>query len=216
MTGFSGDTASPTKKGLVASERDEELRTQFLNDLAPLLCTPARLVFLDECGFNTSLTRLYGRAPSHQRALGRVPRNWGKNQSLMCAMQCSGPFAPLIVEGAVNGDVFEWYVREVLCPALTPGQVVILDNLSAHHRDGVRTLIEACGCTLLFLPPYSPDFNPIEMMFSKLKAWIRAGECREVNVLIQAVWDGLSAVTLQDIFGWITHAHPKAFLCQML
>ncbi|RJF75313.1 IS630 family transposase [Deinococcus cavernae] len=216
MTGYSGDTASPTKKGLIASERDEELRAQFLNDLQPYLHTPARLVFVDECGFNTSLTRLYGRAPSHRRAVGRVPRNWGKNHTLICGLQCSGPIAPLVVEGSVNGAVFEWYVREVLCPALTPGQVIVLDNLSAHHRDEVRTLIEERGCTLLFLSPYSPDFNPIEMMFSKLKAWIRAGEYREVKTLIQAIWNGLLNVTLRDIFGWMTHAHPETFLCQML
>lgn len=208
--------ASGIKKTLVASERNEELRTQFLNDLAPMLYTPARLVFLDECGFNTSLTRLYGRAPSNRRAVGRVPRNWGKNQTLICAMQWSGPFAPLMVEGSVNGDVFIWYVREELCPALTPGQVVVLDNLSAHHREEVGQLVEERGCTLLFLPPYSPDFNPIEMMFSKLKAWIRAGGFREVEALIQAVWEGLSRVSLRDILGWITHAHDTPFLCQML
>ena len=213
---FFSATTSRIKKTLVASERNEERRAQFLNDLAPLLATPARLIFLDECGFNTSLTRLYGRAPSNQRAVGRVPRNWGKNQTLICALQCSGPLAPLVVEGAVNGDAFEWYIREELCPALTPGQVIVLDNLSAHHRDEVRTLIEERGCTLLFLPPYSPDFNPIEMMFSKLKAWIRAGEYREVGALVQAIGEGLSAVTFRDIFGWITHTHSQAFLCQML
>lgn len=213
---FSSVTTSRIKKTLVASERSEELRSQFQNEIASLLLSPARLVFLDECGFNTALTRLYGRAPSSQRAMGRTPRNWGTNQTLICAMQCSGATAPLVVEGSVNGVVFEWYVREVLGPTLTPGQVVVLDNLSAHHREGVRTLIEERGCTLLFLPPYSPDFNPIEMMFSKLKAWIRAGEFREVETLIQAIWDGLAAVSLRDIFGWITHAHPGAFLCQML
>lgn len=208
--------ASPTKKTLVASERNEELRSQFLNDLQPYLQTPARLVFLDECGFHTALTRLYGRAPSHQRAVGRAPRNWGTNQTLICAMQCSGPVAPLVVDGSVNGDVFAWYVREELCPALTPGQVVVLDNLSSHHREEVRELIEERGCTLLFLPPYSPDFNPIEMLFSKVKAWVRSGDFREVETLIQAIWDGLSKVSLRDVFGWMTHAHYTPFLCQML
>lgn len=131
-------------------------------------------------------------------------------------MQCSGATAPLVVDGSVNGDVFEWYVREILCPTLTPGQVVVLDNLSAHHREAVKTLIEMRGCTLLFLPPYSPDFNPIEMMFSKLKAWIRAGEFREVGALIHGIGNALSAVTTQDISAWMTHAYPGIFLCQML
>jgi transposase len=187
-----------------------------VNDLAPYLNAPTRVVFLDECGFHTALTRRYGRAPSDERAVGQVPRNWGKNQTLICAMQCSGPVAPVVIEGAVNGDVFEWYVRELLCPVLTPGQVVILDNLSAHHRDEVQHLIEERDCTLLFLPSYSPDFNPIEMMFSKLKAWVRKGNWRNVTSLIQAIGDALSAVSLRDIYGWFTHAHPTPFLCQML
>ncbi|THF68907.1 hypothetical protein E7T06_14130 [Deinococcus sp. Arct2-2] len=99
---------------MVAQERNEELRTQFLNDLAPYLNAPTRVVFLDECGFHTALTKRYGRAPSDERAVGQVPRNWGKNQTLICAMQCSGPVAPVVIEGAVNGDVFEWYIRELL------------------------------------------------------------------------------------------------------
>ncbi|QII20354.1 IS630 family transposase [Deinococcus wulumuqiensis R12] len=207
---------SPIKKTLVASERNEELRTQFQGDISAVLPTPAKLVFLDECGFNTALTRLYGRAPSHQRATGQTPRNWGKNQTLICALQASGPFAPLVIEGAVNGTIFEWYIREVLCPALTPGQVVVLDNLSAHHRASVKQLIEERGCTLLFLPPYSPDFNPIEMMFSKLKALIRAGQWREVHLLIEAIGLALSQVSLKDIFGWFTHVYRSISFCQML
>ena len=182
----------------------------------PYLQTPARLVFLDESGFNTAMTRGSGRAHRTRRAICSVPRNWGRNHTLVCALQASGPFAPLILEGAVNGVSFEWSVRELLCPALTPGQVVVLDNLSAHHRASVRTHIEARGCVVLFLPPYSSDFNPIEQMFSKVKARVRAGEWREVSALLQGISNALDAVSLRDVFGWFTHVFPDIFLCQML
>lgn len=158
------------------------------------------------------MTRGYARAPSHQRAVGRAPRNWGKNQTLICAMRLTGPTAPFVLEGAVNGDIFVWYIREILGPSLVPGQVVVLDNLSAHRRAEVQELIEERGCTLLFLPPYSPDFNPIELMFSKLKALVRAGEWREVMVLIEGIGKALAAVTRSDIRGWIRHALPRVFL----
>lgn len=142
------------KKTLVARERREERRLAFLNELAPYLQAPTQLVFLDESGFNTAMTRLYARARSNLRAVGQVARNHGLNQTLICGLRLAGPLAPLVIPGAVNGDTFEWYVREHLCPALEPGQVVVMDNLSSHHRASVRTLIEARGCTLLFLSPY--------------------------------------------------------------
>lgn len=208
--------ALPTKKTRVASERSEERRGQFLNDLTPYFQTPARLVFLDESGFNTAMTRPYGRAHRARWVRCAVPRNWGRNQTLVCALQVTGPFAPLVVEGAVNGSVFEWDVREVLCPSLTPGQVVVLDNLSAHHRASVRTRIEAQGCSVVFLPPYSPDLNLIEMLFSKVKALVRAGEWRDVPALLHSIWAALDTVTLRDVFGWFTHAFPNIFLGQML
>ncbi|WP_342744569.1 transposase [Deinococcus hopiensis] len=164
-----------------------------------------------ESGFHTAMTRGYGRAHHTRRAVASVPRNWGRNQTLVCALQASGPFAPLILDGAVNGVSFEWYVRESLFPALTPGQVVVLDNLSAHHRAPIRTHIEARGCMVLFLPPYSPDFNPTQGMFSKVKALVRAREWRDRTALLQGVWDALNAVSLRDVFGWFTHAFPEIF-----
>lgn len=158
------------------------------------------------------MSRGYARAPSDQRAWGRVPRNHGRNQTLICALQRTGPLAPLVMTGAVNGPSFEWYVRELLCPALLPGQVVIMDNLSSHHRASVRTLIEARGCRLLFLPPYSPDLNPIELMFSKVKAWVRAGSWRTMDEVLSAIWAALAAVTSQEAAAWLKHAHPSASL----
>lgn len=166
-------------------------------------------MFVDESGFNTAMARGYARAPSDQRAWGRVPRNHGRNQTLICALQCTGPLAPLVITGAVNGPSFEGYVRELLCPALQPGQVVIMDNLSSHHRASVRTLIEARGCRLLFLPPYSPDLNPIELMFSKVKARVRAGSWRTVDALLSAIWAALAVVTHQEVAAWLRHAHPS-------
>ena len=97
------------------------------------------------------MTRGYARAPSASRAVGQVTRNYGKNHTLICALSLAGPVAPLIFEGAVNGELFEWYVRDQLCPSLIPGQLVVMDNLSSHHRASIRTLIEAQGCTLLYL-----------------------------------------------------------------
>lgn len=204
--------ASRIKKTLVARERREEQRTLFLNDLAPYLLRPADLVFLDESGFHTAMTRGYARAPSDQRAVGVVPRNHGLNYTLICTLTLAGPQAQLVMNGAVNGTNFEWYVREILCPTLRSGQVIVLDNLSSHHRASVRTLIEACGCTVLYLSSYSPDFNPIELMFSKVKALVRRGAWRLVDELIQAVFAALDAVTLTDIHGWFKHAHPSVSL----
>ena len=158
------------------------------------------------------MSRGYARAPSHQRAIGVVPRNHGINHTLICTLTLAGPQAALVMNGAVNGVNFEWYVRELLCPTLRAGQVVVLDNLSSHHRASVRTLIEACGCTVLYLSSYSPDFNPIEMMFSKIKARVRSGAWRLVDDLIQAIFSALQAVTLNDSRGWFKHAHPAMSL----
>lgn len=153
----------------------------------PLLQHPEQLVFFDESGFNTAMTRGYARAPSHLRAVGRVARNHGLNYTLLCGVSLTGPLAALVIDRPLNGEIFEWYVRHELCPALHAGQVVVLDNLSSHHRAAVKTLVEARGCSVLYLPPYSPDFNPIEMMFSKLKAWIRGQQ----PTTVQALFDQL-------------------------
>ena len=114
--------------------------------------------------------------------------------------------------GAVNGEHLRVYVREQLCPALEPGQVVVMDNLSSHHRTLIRTLIEARGCTLLYLSPYSPDFNPTSMMFSKLQALVRGGGWSTVDTSVDAIGRALQAVTPFDTFGWFKHAHPYMFL----
>lgn len=158
------------------------------------------------------MTRGYARAPRHLRAVCAVPRNHGQNQSLICALSLAGPMAPLVIDGPLNGEVFEWYVREELCPALTAGQVVVLDNLSSHHRKSIRTLIEAQGCTLLYLSPYSPDLNPIELLFSKLKALVRGDAPRTVQNVIERIGSALQTIMPKEIQGWFRHAHPRILL----
>lgn len=158
------------------------------------------------------MTRGYARAPSHQRAVGIVPRNHGTNYTLICALSVAGPLAPLLLDGAVTGESFEYYVRHDLGPQLRAGQVVIMDNLSSHHRAAIRTLIEAQGCTLLYLPPYSPDFNPIEWLFSQLKARVRRDARRTVQTLFHAIGDALRAVSGQSVRHWFA----RAFFAQLL
>ena len=127
-----------------------------------------RLVVVDESGSNIALTPLYARAPKGERAHGSVPRNRGKNTTLLASLSLTGVGASMIIEGAVNTQIFEAYVEEILAPSLSAGQIVVLDNLSVHKGARVRQLIEARGCKLLFLPPYSPDCSPIEETFSKV------------------------------------------------
>lgn len=151
------------------------------------------------------MTRTHARCPRGQRAVDAVPRNRGKNLTLLCALSLSGPQAELVVEGGVNGDVFVTYVREVLTPVLREGQVVVMDNLGAHHHSEVQELLEATGALLVFLPPYSPDLNPIELMFSKLKAAMRALAERTKQGVLNALRIALDAVTTSDAQGWFQH-----------
>ena len=167
---------------------------------------PQRFVFVDESGTHTSLTRLYAWAPHDQRAHGQVPHNWGKNTTLVAALSPAGLRAPWTMEGAIDTPAFERYVRDVLGPTLQPGQVVILDNLSVHKAASIRTAIEARGCDRLFLPPYSPDFTPIEQAFSKVKALLRGLGARTREALLEALGTVVSAVTPDDALGWFAHA----------
>ncbi|WP_344870074.1 IS630 family transposase [Deinococcus aetherius] len=166
---------------------------------------PADLLYLDESGFQTNMTRTHARCPRGQRATDTVPRNRGKTLTLLCALTLAGPTAPLVVEGGVNGNVFVTYVQQVLVPVLRPGQVVVLDNLGAHLRPKVRALVEATGALLVYLPPYSPDLNPIEFMFSKLKAAMRTLAARTSEGVLDALRQALDTVTPSDAHGWFQH-----------
>jgi transposase len=163
------------------------------------------LVFVDECGTHTSMMRLRARAPRGERAYGRVPRNRGKNTTLLASMTSSGMGPCLAVEGSTTKAVFEAYVERVLLPSLSPGRVVVMDNLAAHKGERVRELIEGRGCSLLFLPPYSPDFSPIEEAFSKVKARLRRAAARTRAALVEAIGQALDAVTAKDARGWFAH-----------
>ena len=173
---------------------------------------PQQFVFVDESGTHTSLTRLYAWAPHDQRAHGQVPRNWGKNTTLVAGLTLHGLVAPWTVEGAMTSAAFEVYVREILVPLLQPGDVVVVDNLSVHKALPIRQAIEARGATLIFLPPYSPDFSPVEGAFGKIKAVLRRLGARTRDALLDAIAQALNTVTPDDALGWFTHAGYRPLL----
>lgn len=160
---------------------------------------------MDECGSNVGLAPLRARAPKGERAFGKAPRNRGKNTTLLASMSAGGMGPSLAVEGGTTKAVFEAYVSRVLAPLLSPGQVVVMDNLSAHKGDRVRELVEERGCEVLFLPSYSPDFSPIEEAFSKLKALLRRAQARTKEALVEAIGRALDAITSEDAKGWFAH-----------
>ena len=167
---------------------------------------PARLVFVDECGTHTSMTRRKARAARGERAHGAVPRNRGPVTTLLAGVSLAGMSPAMTVEGGTDTAVFATYLEHFLLPALEPGQVVVVDNVGAHKPDRIRELIEAAGCRLVFLPAYSPDLSPIEEAFSKLKALIRAAAARTRAALDAAIAAALEAVTAADAVGWFAHA----------
>jgi transposase len=155
---------------------------------------PSRLVFIDETWAKTNMTRAYGRAPRGERVVEYVPHGHWKTTTFLAALRLNGLAAPLVVDGAINGEIFLAYVQQHLAPTLQPQDLVVMDNLSSHKRQGVREAIEAVGASLLYLPPYSPDFNPIEQVFAKLKALLRKYGERTMD----ALWRRLG--TLLDCF----------------
>lgn len=191
------------KKQLRASEQDPERRDAWWQEMMEI--DPRRLVFVDETGNNITLTPRYGRAPRGQRCAGQVPRNWGKNTTLMAAMTLAGIQTAAVIEGAMDRPVFDQFVEQFLVPSLRPGQLVVWDNLSVHKSARARDLIEAVGCQVVFLPPYSPDFNPIELAFSKLKTAVRRAKQRTVPGLWNAIGIGLNQITARDAGGWFQH-----------
>jgi len=166
---------------------------------------PGRLVFVDEMGTHTSLAPLYAYAPIGERAFFEIPRNRGKNTTLLTSMTTEGMGPSMAVEGATTSRVFETYVERVLAPALRPGQVVVMDNLGAHRPKRVRELIEARVCELLYLPSYSPDLNPIEQALSKIKHLLRKIAARTKEALIEAMGRALAAVSARDVRGFFVH-----------
>ena len=163
------------------------------------------MVFVDESGSNLALAPRYGWAPKGQRAWGQAPTNRGKNTTLLAAMSAEGLLTTMTVEGAADTEAFLLYLDKFLCPALRPGKTVLMDNLRVHKAEAVRERIEARSCRLVFLPRYSPDFNPIEGAFSKLKAFLRRVQARTREALEAAIGAGLQTITAQDARGWFEH-----------
>jgi transposase len=191
------------KKSVVATERDEHKRSAFRQRLKGV--DPKRLLFVDESSTNIALTPRYGRAPKGERARGRAPRNWGKNVTLISSIGSEGMGPSMSIEGPSDTDSFGIYVREILAPNLKTGQIVLMDNLSVHKGKWVRELIEDKGCQLWFLPPYSPDFNPIEEAFSKVKTLLRRAQARVLEALFEATEEALLAISAQDAHGYFEH-----------
>jgi transposase len=164
-----------------------------------------RLVFVDEMGTNVSLSPIYAWSRKGERAFGSAPRNRGKNVTLLASITAGGLGPCLAVEGATTREVFEAYLERVLAPSLKPGQMVVMDNLAAHKGGRVKEIIEGRGCEVLYLPPYSPDFNPIEQAFSKVKGLLRRAQARTRQALIEAMGEALSAVSARDVRGFFGH-----------
>jgi len=164
-----------------------------------------RLIFIDETWAKTNMTRLRGRAPRGQRLIGKTPHGHWKTTTLIAALGIEGVRCSTVVDGAVNRDVFEAFVEQVLVPELREGDVVVLDNLSSHKSARTRELIEAAGARLVFLPPYSPDLNPIEMVFAKVKQLLRSLACRTKDALWNAMQSVLDQVTPSDAANCFKH-----------
>ncbi len=191
------------KKTLGATERDEHARAAYREQVAQ---QPAdAYVIIDECGSNINLTPIYARAPKGERALGSVPRNTEQNTTLIASLTTQGMGPAMLLEGSTATAAFAVYVERMLAPALVPGQIVVMDNLSAHKHARIRRVIEARSCTVQYLPAYSPDLSPIEEAFSKLKALLRRAEARTREALHDAIARVLDQITAQDAQGYFAH-----------
>jgi transposase len=167
------------------------------------------LVFVDESGTHISMDRQRSRAPRGERAYGRVPKNRGKNLTLIASMSLEGMGESMCIKGATDAEAFELYIEHFLAPSLGEGQVVVMDNLGAHRPKRIRELIEARGAQLVFVPSYSPDLNPIEQAFSKIKSILSKLGARTHEALLEAMGEALCKVTPADAAGWFEHCGYK-------
>jgi transposase len=188
------------KKTLGATERDEEARSAFRERLRGV--DPERLLFVDESSTNIALVPRYARAPKGRRAFGKAPRNWGTNVTLISSITTEGMGPSMSIQGSSDTDSFGLYMRNVLAPRLRSGQIVLMDNLSGHKAGWVRDLVEQKGCQLWLLPSYSPDLNPIEEAFSKVKNLIRKAKARTLEALFAVTGRALEAVSEEDARGF--------------
>ncbi len=196
------------KKTLHATEREQDddvrkARTAYLKR-QPTMKAP-RLIFIDETGAQLNMTRTYARAPKGMRAEGTKPGNPGKGMSVIGALAMKGMVTAMMIDEAVDGDIFKTFVEQLLVPALKPGDTVLMDNLSVHQVQGIEEAIHAAGAHLQYLPPYSPELSPIEHGWSKLKASLRSLGARTSNAMQKALKISLEAITESDARGWFKH-----------
>jgi transposase len=204
---FSPVTASPSKKTVHAAEQDRpdvKAAREAWRASQPSLAAE-QLVFLDETGVSTNMARLRGRAPEGERLVGKVPHGHWNITTFIAALRCDGITAPMVTDGAMNGAIFLAYVRHFLLPTLRSGDCVVMDNLAVHKVVGVRTAIEGVGARLLYLPPYSPDLNPIEMAFSKLKSLLRTAKERTVTGVWDRIGQSLAAFSPAECSNYLAH-----------
>ena len=166
-------------------------------------------MFLDETGATTKMARLRGRSPKGERCRAAVPHRHSKTTTLVAGLRLDGLTAPMVIDGAMNGAAFTTYAEAFLAPTLSPGDIVVLDNLPAHKVNGARAAIERAGARLIFLPPYSPDFNPIEQAFAKIKALLRKAAARTLETLDAAIAAALDAFTPHECANYFTNSGYK-------
>jgi transposase len=167
---------------------------------------PERLVFIDETGASTKMARLYGRSPRGQRCIAAIPHGHWKTITFVGGLTLGGMIAPMMLDGAMDGAAFVAWIEQMLAPTLTPGNIVIMDNLPAHKPPAVRLAIEAQGARLRFLPPYSPDLNPIEMAYAKFKAFLKKAAARTVDDLQDAIATAIPLLTAEDSRNYFNEA----------
>jgi transposase len=183
----------------VARARRRWIREQGLLD-------SSRLVFIDETSVNTNMARLYGRSPRGERLIGRVPLGTWTTLTFVAGLRCDEMTAPMMIEGAMNGEIFLAYIEQCLAPTLGRGDIVVMDNLPAHKVAGIREAIEAVGAELRYLPKYSPDLNPIEMSFSKLKAYLRKAAERTAQALQRRIKSFVPRLSQTECANYFVHA----------
>ncbi len=201
--GYTTVRVDEKKRSMGATERDEEQRAKYRERVKGHQASG--FVVIDECGSNVNLTPLYARAPRGERAYGKAPRNTPANTTLIASMTTDGMGPAMLLTGAADTAAFEAYIERVLVPSLCAGQVVVMDNLSAHKSERVRQLIEERECQLWYLPSYSPDLSPIEEAFSKLKQLLRRAEARTRETLETAIVEALELITARDARGYFAH-----------
>lgn len=181
----------------------KQLRVDYLERISDWVVS--HLKFIDESWINIGMTRLYGRAAAGQRVVEAVPLHQGKRLTMLAAVGLDGVSAEWVIEGAIDGDAFEIYLREVLGPTLKAGDIVVMDNLRVHKVASVEVAINGCGARVEYLPPYSPDYNPIEKCWSKIKTALRKAKARTVEELLKALKEALLTVSIADVRAWFVY-----------